>query len=291
VFPGISTECGALFAIKGRNRNKCKILLSDWKENRETCGIPQDVFVGGCGVKMARLPEGLLAKVWDNALTVADVAVVKDGINPGPASSREKLVFNHPRPGLLPVLRGSEISPYSIARPKKWICYDSSVISRQERRGGASLRRPEIFEPPKIVTRQTAPRIIAALDNTGYHCLNSVHITRLRSREADLNRLAFLLGLFNSRLINCLYRIKYGETVKSFPQVHVYAIRELPVRGHPRSTKRDREIAARIGELALAAGSRASPNDVVDEIDELTCDLYGINTTELRTLAALAGME
>jgi hypothetical protein len=292
VFAGASIECGVLVLKKDKPRRRGKILLSDWKSETRKCSVPVNVFVGGCGERVVRLPHGLLSRIWEGAVPVRRIASVRDGVNPGPATSRAKLITDSPGIGLLPLLRGSDILRYRVSIPGKWIRYDPGILSEEEFRRGASLRKPEVFRPPKIVTRQTACRIIAALDEVGYICLNSVHSTRLIRNHQDISLLGILLGLFNSSLINCLYRIRYGETVKAFPQVHVYALNDLPVRGHPQASAWERHIAARLGELAITAGRAGSADPAQEEeIDRLTCELYGIKEYELKTLMELAGME
>jgi len=123
------------------------------------------------------------------------------------------------------------------------IPYKDKLSQKRETRKGlipwCSLhwpRYPGLFETPKIVLRQTADTICAAIDTAGYYCLDSVIIIR----PNDLSLLEYYLGVLNSKLMRWLYRNLTQEQNRVFPQVKPVNIRKLPIKKIDFSSQRDK---------------------------------------------------
>ncbi len=85
----------------------------------------------------------------------------------------------------------------------------------------------EILEvKPKVVYRQTSSSLIGTLDRNGNYCDKTVHVI-INKLEKGFD-LAFVLGLFNSKLMNYLYKLTKEETGRSFAQVKTVNIKKLP---------------------------------------------------------------
>ena len=82
----------------------------------------------------------------------------------------------------------------------------------------------------KVLTRQTSDRIQAAIDSTRLVPAKSIHTTIVRA-EGYVEE--FLLALLNSRLMTYIYRLRTGEIGRTFAQVKLYDLRQLPVRRIP----------------------------------------------------------
>jgi len=173
-------------------------------------------------IRRTALPE-------TGTVSLSEMAYVKDGINPGPKQTRERLMVERPDgdPMLRLCMEGSWITPFVITIKDLWIRYDPSRLTAVERRAGASLRQAWIFDSPRIVYRQTAPYIVAAVDMRGLCTTNSVHNIILK--EPNETVLFALLAYLNSTPFRLYYQATTGETRRVFPQVHISSVKQLLV--------------------------------------------------------------
>jgi hypothetical protein len=186
---------------------------------------------------------------------IGDFAYVKDGINPGSKQTREWLLTKTPDgdPSLRLCMEGNWIDPFCITKKRLWVRYDTSRLTPEERKAGASLRERWIFEAPKIVYRQTAPHIIAAVDREGLCARNSVHCIVLKNYSETV--LYALSAFLNSDVFRDYYQSFTGETRKTFPQVHIASVRQLRVpeqllNPSNRDTKRLANLAASVSSMS-----------------------------------------
>lgn len=162
-------------------------------------------------------------------VALSDIAEIKDGINPGSRETRDKLLTMEPDddPSLRLCMEGKWISPFVIEIGRLWVRYSPQVLSARDRKAGASLREKWIFDSQKIVYRQTAPYIIAAVDSRGLCARNSVHSIVLKKHHEDV--LYALCAYLNSTSFRLYYQSSTGETRKVFPQVHISSMKQLRV--------------------------------------------------------------
>jgi len=177
------------------------------------------------------------------------------------------------------------------------IDYDASLLTQALKQKGASFRDPRIFIAPKLVNRQTADSLIFALDDTGYCTLNSAHNTQ--ALDGNRGTLLYLLGLLNSKLLIFYYRQRSQETRDAFPQVHISALRQLPIpmtdscnhtdkARHNRMVKLVETMLDLHKQLATTKTSHEKTAiqrqiDTTDkEIDQLVYELYDLSEEEIR---------
>ncbi|NLI85057.1 MAG: N-6 DNA methylase [Propionibacterium sp.] len=165
----------------------------------------------------------------EGTAALADFADVRDGINTGSKITRHKLItaVDDGDPALRPCMEGKWISPFVIQVGSLWVRYAPERLSREDRKAGASLGKQWIWDSVKIVYRQTAPRIIAAVDPSGFAARNSVHSIVLRQHDDTV--LHALCACLNSSSFRSYYQAQTGETRKVFPQVHVSSVKTLRV--------------------------------------------------------------
>jgi hypothetical protein len=122
-------------------------------------------------------------------------------------------------------ISGGEIQQYSITPKDKWLRYDYESFIE----GDIVIQvYPEYNESEeKIVTRQTADDIIAALDTDQLYTAKSVHTTLLQNESYDIR---YILALLNSKVTNYVYESISGEEGRTFAQVRVHELRSLPIR-------------------------------------------------------------
>jgi len=201
----------------------------------------------------------LMRFIEDNGTPLSDICEIKDGVNPGRADFRQVLLgtkdddnfkpLGFGKPEYLtevlakkvhfnpdihnPTCEGADIEALAPMPPAKTYLVYSEAIAYLERffvpntRWSAQLRDRTIFEQGiKILSRQTANTIIATVDTDRRYPINNVHITYANSNKVDLYLIAALL---NSSMLRWYYRKKTGETGKTFPQVHIYSLKKLPI--------------------------------------------------------------
>ena len=242
--------------------------------------------------------QNLLSKIESISVPLETLAETRDGINPGPKSFRQVILNPHgPRKETWrPVLEGRHVQRYSIQPTDEIVDYDPTLLTPALKKRGSSFRDPRIFEPPKLVNRQTADTLIFAIDDTGAATLNSVHNTR--ALDGRRSTLLYLLGLLNSALLCFHYRRSTEETRDVFPQVHISALRQLPMRtidfDDPADAARhDRMVALveRMLELHKKLAAATIPADKAlyqrqieatdREIDALVYELYELTEEEI----------
>jgi len=237
---------------------------------------------------------GLLGRIESRCAPLEQVAEVRDGINPGTRSFRERIVdpAGPARPTWRPLIQGRHVHRYHLEPSGQVVDYDPGLLTAELRRRGASLREPRIFSGPKLVSRQTADRLMFAFDGAGHCALNSVHNTL--ARDGRRETLHYLLAILNSKLMNFYYRCRSRETGRGFPQVHISQLRRLPVAP---ATGAHRTLLAGLAEQATrmsssaagaqvtgATGARIAARKAVelrDRIDREVYGLYGLSAGEI----------
>ncbi|MBR6241143.1 MAG: N-6 DNA methylase [Lentisphaeria bacterium] len=204
-----------------------------------------------------------LRTVRANSVPLGEIADVRDGVIQG-AVGRE-LFVDSPDAAVCPkpLLTGRDVLPMTISGPARWIDYDPPRMAalEQRRRGkrapGLRLRTPDVFERPKILSRQTADRIVAACDPSGrYYYANTLHGTAPNPGTVSLH---FLVVVMNSAVVDRWYRIVASESGKPFPQVKIAILKRLPV---CRADRRDQLAVLR----SYRSGGQAAANVLIGRL-------------------------
>jgi len=138
-----------------------------------------------------------------------------------------------------------------------------------------------LFVKPKILFRQTADKIVAAIDNeVGYYCIDSVNVGLLK--PSYIPRMQYMLGLLNSTLLNFYYQQISQEVGRVLAQVKPQRIKALPIADVPSS---EQTPIVRLVDRILAAKRADADADTrawEREIDELVYQLYGLTEDEIK---------
>ena len=212
----------------------------------------------GCRIVAGLCADGaFLRTVRAHSVPLGEVADVRDGVIQGTVGN--ELFVRSPKHAAnpKPLLTGRDISAMKITPYSRWIDYEPVRMNALEeaRRGnranGLRMRTPDVFERPKILTRQTADRIVAACDSTGrFYYANTLHGTAPRPSTFSLH---FLTVVMNSAVVDRWYRIVASESGKPFPQVKIAILKRLPVCRAARSQQCDVLRAYRSGGQVAAA--------------------------------------
>lgn len=143
-----------------------------------------------------------------------DVATLKRGLELG---KRHPAVVAAAGPGTVPLLRGEDVGAgrCEVARHL-----------RLEALRPAERKDPALFEPrPKLVIRRVASRPIAAVDEVGCWCLNTLYVL-LPREPLDLAALAEWL---NGDGLAAWFAAEFGSDERLFPYLRQSQLLELPL--------------------------------------------------------------
>ena len=188
----------------------------------------------GCRIVAGLCGDGaFLRTVLAHSVPLGQIADERDGVIQGTVG--DVLFVDSPDRAAnpKPLLTGRDVVRMKTAAHTRWIDYDPARMNALEeaRRGaranGLRMRTPGVFERPKILTRQTADRIIAACDSFGrYYYANTLHGTSPHPGTVSLH---FLAVVMNSAVVDRWYRLVASESGKPFAQIKIAILKRLPV--------------------------------------------------------------
>ncbi|MFH0937963.1 MAG: N-6 DNA methylase [Planctomycetota bacterium] len=215
----------------------------------------------------------------------------------GKSDLAERLLYNGLRKSVDDMMfwKGADIDRFWIAEQTNRFCrtrYKRFIRSNEV----VHLNKVIYATVPKILLRQTADRIIAAVDYRGIWFGRSIiAITLVPSSRY---RIEYFLGILNSRYMVYTYRSLVKEVGRVFAQVKLSKLKQLPIRPIEFNKRKERGVHDRIVSLVTSmqtlhkhlavANSVAQKNiiqrqiDAMDaEIDRLVYDLYGLTAKEI----------
>lgn len=198
-----------------------KISQNYWLKNYET----------GFNVFYTQEKLNLIERIYNNSIIVDKIASITVGIKPyqtnkgTPKQTKqdvESRIYDSSiqiNEFFQPYIVGSNITKYHIKKPiNKYIKYGDWL---------AEPRKSLNFKSKKIVIRQTADRVIAAVDNVGYYDLNNVH--NLIPTDEIYSNLNFLVTVLNSKLMDFAYKFLVPEAGRVFAEVKAVNLAKLPI--------------------------------------------------------------
>lgn len=238
VFDGAIVDTVVLILHKGEHNRSDQIVLERNREGKRVVELvnPESLMAlsGKCLSFAAGRAELTVVDALERlSIPLANIADVRDGIIQG-AVGPELFLGRQANSDsrCKPVLFGHMIEPYSCSWQGEYIWYDPAQLTvleseRTAGRGrGLRMRNPAIFEHAKILSRQTADHIIAAMDTKGFYYMNTLHGTTVFDPDFDP---WYVLALMNSEIIRCWYAWRFAETGRSFAQVKIANLRQMPV--------------------------------------------------------------
>jgi len=187
-----------------------------------------------------------------------------------------------------PLLRGADFYRYVMYwSGDRWIGYGEWLA---EPRPSARFDAPE-----KLVVRQTSDHLVAAYDNQQFLAMNNCHVLVPIGDNPDIK---YVLGIFNSKLMNHYYQLLNPEGGEALAEVKATNLKRLPIRRIDVSDSDDQKVHERLVELVDAILSlhkdlQATKTDheksliqrQIDatdkQIDQLVYDLYGLTDEEI----------
>jgi hypothetical protein len=189
-----------------------------------------------------------------------------------------------------PVLDGREINRYVTRWSGNFLEYELSRIH--------SCKRTDIFEcKEKILFRRVGESIVATLDRGRYYALNTLVVITPSALRQD--QLTYVLGVFNSRLMNFYYRQFLKSPKRTFSEIQAQQVGQLPIRTIDFSDPNDKAHHDRMVELVetmlklheeLATAKTSHEQTMLQrqinatdkQIDQLVYELYGLTDEEIK---------
>ena len=174
---------------------------------------------------------------------------------------------------------GEDINRYFIAPSTgRFVCVGTA--SRLRRNERVVLNHKFFGITPKLIWRQTAPHLTAALDERGIWFGRSIQAGVIKTPKRYLDY-RFICGVLNSTYLRYKYDRLVKESGRVFPQVKWAKIRRLAIPDIPEDEQQaiinlvDHILAAK------AADAAADTSALDREIDQIVYNLYGLTPEEI----------
>ena len=138
-------------------------------------------------------------------------------------------------------------------------------------------REESDFVIPKILVRQTADKIIAALDNEiGFYPIDTVNIVKLQSNDIDFN--LAVLGILNSKLITFFYQEISQEGGRILAQVKPSRVKAVPIP----NLENTKLLSKLVQNVILKKHENKDTISEENQIDQLIYQLYDLTEEEIK---------
>ena len=181
-------------------------------------------------------------------------------------------VKDHYEEGYYRLLDGRNIGKYGINWTGNYLDYSLDRIH--------SCKRKDIFEvDEKLLFRRVSSTLIATYDDEQFFALNTLVVITPKSSNVNLK---YVLALFNSKLMNYIYRNKFKSTKTVFSEIQARSVGELPIRD---SALKD-EIVAMVDEIleVKKADFNADSSELEAKIDEMVFKVYGVSEAQIQMI-------
>ena len=255
----------------------------------------------------------LVARLLQCRPQLGEIAEVKDvGLNywtQGRGKTRggsiaDRVLYDGKRedPRDRPYLKGRDVERYFIRFGNHWLRHDYQ--KRLNLRVDTFRFSPEFLERVKIVYRQTADRIIASLEPKKLLTDKTLHVIVLKSDWDGKMDLRYMLAILNSRLMIYLYEALAQEEGRTFAQVKIFRVKQLPIRildlSDPGEKSRHERVVRLVDQMLDTKKRLAAARSDKDwnyyenkcaaldrEIDATVYGLYSMTEEEIRIVANL----
>ncbi len=230
----------------------------------------------------------ILERIKNASTVLSEYCDIFDGINPGSEYIKGQFfstsfIDNDSKK----VIDGKDFDSYSQIKWSGLFVYYSEKKVQEVRSSLTTkgipftariIKKENFFCNRKIVTRQTADKIVGTIDNNGYYTKNSVHSTLLKERYKRVLSLEYVLAVMNSTLLNWVYILESNEGGRVFPQVKINRLRNLPLQLTEKT---------KIDAITHLVNDIYSSNSIIKEknlilIDKAIFHIYGLSYDEVK---------
>jgi len=136
-----------------------------------------------------------------------------------------------------PILRGRDIDRFVLNFSNTYVLFDKEKL-------WSNTDERFFLADEKLINRQTGDALIAAHDSCKYYTLDSTHVQVLKDEGFSLK---YILGIFNSKLMNFYYKKTVQEEDRPFAQVKTVTLKKIPVKDVP--FKQQQEIIRLVNKI------------------------------------------
>ncbi len=147
-----------------------------------------------------------------------------------------------------------------------------------------SFNKEAFSRKDKIIWRQTAPYLIATIDNNYIWFRNTIQCAWIREDFENQLSLMAALAIFNSQYIKYQYNKIVQEAGRVFPQVKLTHLKKLPITIPDEKTNKELERLASTIINAKCCNPSADTSALESEIDRLVYQLYGLTEEEVTVI-------
>jgi hypothetical protein len=133
------------------------------------------------------------------------------------------------------LLKGENLNRYSLNYEDNYLVFDFEKYKSSQTVVAVYLDLNLV--PVKILTRQTSDSIQASIDCEQFITSKSIHTTIIKAKNYSA---FYVICILNSKLLTYIYQCKTGEKGRTFAQVKLYDLRQLPIRKINFTTESDR---------------------------------------------------
>ena len=283
---------GIFVFAQSKKQKKTRIATADSKEEfnkPKTFYENPIVFLEDPSASLLVDPETrLLTKKVSNARSVklGEICTFYQGIITG--NNKKFLSSTRTSEKWEKILRGRDIERYGLEFGDTYVFYEPKKLWSNTNENMFRVK-------DKLVSRQTSDRLVATLDTDGYLTLDSTHVIHLKEPVFSLK---YLLALYDSKLLNFLYKARVRESGRVFAQVKIVNLKPLPIRiidfdnpddvaQHDKTVK----LVDRMLDLHKKLAAAKIPDDKTriqrqiattdNQIDNLVYRLYGLTQEEI----------
>ncbi len=274
--------------------DKSRVASRDWDESFR---ISQCTLTAADNFKLNILTNSEQKKIFRKmesvSLRLGDITDSSQGIilyKTSQDAQRAEHTGTEQKAGWKRLLRGKNIGRYQTKWGGEFVHYGPWLWCPRDER---------FFEEPKLLlhamrNKSLARRLVATYDADKYY--NAHNLANIVAQESSLYNLKYVLGLFNSRLLNFWYK-------SHFPNVNINPnnFRQLPIRALNFSDPEDMARHDRIVRLAermlalhekLAAAKIGQERTIIQrqieatdrQIDQLVYELYELTEEEIKVV-------
>lgn len=171
------------------------------------------------------------------------------------------------------------------------------MLFKKPKGSGGSWDADMHLAPHKILVRQIGTKPMASLIQKPIAVTGNLFTIRASSLDVEL----YILGIFNSKLIEFFWKIMFSDFKNSFPQVTIFSISQVHIRAinfnvPTKKAMHDKMVSFVEQMLALhksrAAAKSPQENELLQRqirdtdrrIDELVYALYGLTDDEKKII-------
>ncbi len=235
-------------------------------------------------IDINEINENLLKKIEIGCKKIKEIGEVRDGIVAGLLKDI-LFVETKKNKNSFPLYFGKNVQRYKILESQTFVDYriefmkEQEFIRKQGSEPGLRMRKPEIFEREKILTRFVAKEIIAAFDGKNRYYEHTLHSTYIFDEKFKSK---YVLSLFNSRLFKFYYQKTYSNGGNIFPQVRIASIENLPIKIIDLKTQD--KIIEIVDKILIEKQNNTNSDTTIleNQIDNLVYKIYDLTPEEIK---------